>query len=447
MSKNIALLEKARPIAVKEEILTSKQESLWDQSRAKLMWEAPGFTHILYSLMGGTAKTPQAVFTKEVPIAATDGVYMLLNPDTWFKYKLGERVFIMAHEVCHAMLNHAVTFNIYRNRKEVKFSDGTVMPYDEMTMQKAADYIINAMLVESKIGTKPPDALHDTTLVTHMDQLVEAYRKVYKAQPPQKGGGQGQQGTPGGSGSGNPSGSFDNVLKPGTVEGKNATQAAQERNEGEWKTAAAAAMEANRTQGKLSASMQRMFGSILEPQISWQEHIDGFFKRRTGSGSWHFRKPDRRLIARMPDRIYAPSRQGYGAENVVLAIDTSGSIGSKTIDLFLAEALGIIEDVQPHKLWLMWCDAKVHRVDECEEYSDILHVRAKGAVGGGGTSFVPVFEEVHKLGFKPDALVYLTDGYGTFPDKAVDYPVLWGDISHQPKLYPWGEVVNIPKVQ
>jgi predicted metal-dependent peptidase len=66
-------------------------------------------------------------------------------------------------------------------------------------------------------------------------------------------------------------------------------------------------------------------------------------------------------------------------------------------------------------------------------------------VGGGGTSFVPVFEEVHKLGFKPDALVYLTDGYGTFGD-APDYPVLWGDISHDPKLYPWGEVVTIPKV-
>jgi predicted metal-dependent peptidase len=57
-----------------------------------------------------------------------------------------------------------------------------------------------------------------------------------------------------------------------------------------------------------------------------------------------------------------------------------------------------------------------------------------------------VFEEIASMGFKPDALVYLTDGYGTFPGKAPDYPVLWGDISKSPQLYPWGEVVEIPKV-
>jgi predicted metal-dependent peptidase len=445
MTKTLPLFEKAKRINVTEEKLTPKQEEWWDQSRTRFMWEAPGFTHILYSMMGGGSQYPQAVFTKDVTIAATDGVYMLLNPDTWFKYKLPERVFIMAHEVVHAVLNHANTFNMYCNKNEVKLVDGTVLPYDEMTMQKAADYIINAMLVESKIGTMPKGCCYDPKLVTHMDQLVDAYAKVYKAQPPQgKGKGQGPEG--GGGGQGQPGqGSFDQVLKPGTAEGKNPNQAAQERNEGEWKVAAAAAMEANRAQGKLSASMKRLFGDLLEPQISWQDKIDGFFKRKLGSGSWNYRRPDKRYMSR-PDRIYAPSRMGFGADNVVLAIDTSGSIGDKTIDLFLAEALGIIEDVKPQKLWIMWCDAKVHRVDECEEYSDILTVRGKGSVGGGGTSFVPVFEEIASMGFKPDALVYLTDGYGTFPGKAPDYPVLWGDISKSPQLYPWGEVVEIPKV-
>jgi predicted metal-dependent peptidase len=57
-----------------------------------------------------------------------------------------------------------------------------------------------------------------------------------------------------------------------------------------------------------------------------------------------------------------------------------------------------------------------------------------------------VFDEIREMGIKPDALVYLTDGCGTFPSVQPEYPVLWGDISHNEKLYPWGEVVDIPKV-
>jgi predicted metal-dependent peptidase len=70
----------------------------------------------------------------------------------------------------------------------------------------------------------------------------------------------------------------------------------------------------------------------------------------------------------------------------------------------------------------------------------------KGAPGRCGTSFVPVFERVREMGLKPDALVYLTDGLGTFPS-SVDYPVLWGSIHLGPEGYPFGEVVMIPKVQ
>jgi len=39
---------------------------------------------------------------------------------------------------------------------------------------------------------------------------------------------------------------------------------------------------------------------------------------------------------------------------------------------------------------------------------------------------------------QPDAVIYLTDGYATFPDQAPNYPVLWAITNHdiQP---PWGE--------
>ena len=62
--------------------------------------------------------------------------------------------------------------------------------------------------------------------------------------------------------------------------------------------------------------------------------------------------------------------------------------------------------------------------------------------GGGGTDFRPVFEEIKKRGVQPQFLVYLTDGYGTYPDIAPDYPVLWLSTGSKP---PWGQYVAIPE--
>ena len=114
--------------------------------------------------------------------------------------------------------------------------------------------------------------------------------------------------------------------------------------------------------------------------------------------------------------------------------------------MFFAEMAGILEDVRPRRMVVMWCDAEVNRVDEVEEANDLNDLRKKGAVGGGGTMFEPVFDEVKKMGLDDiDALVYLTDGYGSFPKHEPSYPVIWGSIS-APDLvrYPWGDVVDIP---
>jgi len=238
---------------------------------------------------------------------------------------------------------------------------------------------------------------------------------------------------------------FDIVLNPGKAEGKSPEVAKGQRSEQEWKVAVAAAMESARVQGKLSASMKDVFGEVLEPRVSWQDYITGFFKRRLGGGSYNFRRADRRLITRDPF-IYAPARSGFGAENVVVAVDTSGSIGRDELTMFFGEMQGVLDDVNPENLYVMWCDAQVHRVDEVEDTGDLIDMWHAGAPGRGGTSFVPVFEKVRDMGLKPDALIYLTDGHGTFPSEP-GYPVLWGSIDLKPESYPWGEVVMIPKVQ
>src|SRR6476646_9965752 len=141
--------------------LTATQEKLWDETRTALMWNCPAFTHIFYTMLDQCGSRHIALFTKDVPIAATDGSNLLLNPDTFFKYNMKERVFICAHEIMHCIWNHCGLMHGFLKRGKVAYPDGTSLPYDQQTMHVATDLVINDCLIESKIGAFNKDWLHD----------------------------------------------------------------------------------------------------------------------------------------------------------------------------------------------------------------------------------------------------------------------------------------------
>lgn len=417
--------------------LDPKHAKAWEDTRVALLWHCPAFSHILYTMLDNIPGNKHiAYFTKDVPIAATDGKCLFLNPDTFFNYNLNERVFAVAHEILHCILNHCVMIHQYHKRGKVPYSDGTELEYHHQLMNIALDLVINDMLIESKVGSFNKDWLHDTNLGKASDAALDVYRKLFKQMKPQKNGGMSGQG-PKGQG-------FDQHLAPGTSEGKDPTQAAQERQamQGKWNTEVAAGMNAARVQGKLPAALDRALTELLDPKIDWREKIEALFARKLGNGNYNWRTLDRRLVVR---DIIAPGRSGYGADTVIVGVDTSGSIGAKEVNMFLAEVGGILEDVRPKRVLVAWCDAKLHRVDEMNEPSDLADARHKGAPGGGGTDFRPVFEYAAEQSGQIDCLVYLTDGYGSFPDKAPSYPVIWGSITPKGSVqYPFGDVVEIP---
>jgi predicted metal-dependent peptidase len=407
--------------------LTAKQRTDWETTRAAMLWHCPAFSHIFITMMANGKD--MATFTKDVPIAATDGKNLLLNPDTFFNYNLYQRVFICAHEIMHCIFDHCGHLYEWQKTQEVRYPDGSRLPYDGGTMNKAMDLVINDLLITDQVGEFNKDWLHDPSVATAKDSVIDAYKKCYKQG---KGGKGGQPG--GGQG-------FDQHLAPGSADGQNPQDAQSQRNPQEWKAQVAAAAAAAKAQGKLPGNLERLFGEVLEPKVDWREHIKSLFARRLGSGNTDWRRPNRRLIVR---DIYAPGKTGFGCGTVVVGVDTSGSIGPRELDMFLAEVSGILEDVQPKNLYIMWCDAHVHRVDECDEPQDLNVIRAQPVPGGGGTSFIPVFEKIEELGIEPEALVYLTDGMGSFPAEAPRYPVIWGSI-YEPSQYPFGDVVQVPK--
>jgi predicted metal-dependent peptidase len=62
-------------------------------------------------------------------------------------------------------------------------------------------------------------------------------------------------------------------------------------------------------------------------------------------------------------------------------------------------------------------------------------------MGGGGTSFVPIFEWIRAQHLRPDLLVYFTDAEGEFPEVEPDFPVLWL-VKGKGKV-PWGQRVQL----
>jgi len=426
-------LAKARRAPLTPCALTKEQEKLWAETRTKTLYSAPMFSHILYTMLRPGDDGPVATFTTEIPIAATDGLAIYLNPGPFFAMPLEERVFVIAHEVLHCVFDHCAAMHAFRFRQKVSYPDGKHLPYIPELMNMAQDYVINAVLKDSQVGTMPSVGLINPQVAGPHDSAMDVYRKLYE-QAKKSGGKAGGKGQGGGG--------FDILLDPGQGQGKDPQQTINERSPGEWKAQVQAAVSAAKAMGHKPGALERIFGGALDPVVSWQDKIKGFFARRVGSGGYDWRRADRRLITR-DEPVFAPGRSGFGAGTIVVGVDTSGSVGGPTLDAFMAEMSGILDDVRPKRLIIVWCDAKVNRVDEAEDAGDLNVIRAKGAVGGGGTSFVPVFDWIAAQNIEIDALVYLTDLMGSFPSHEPTYPVLWGSIYPEGKA-PFGEIINIP---
>jgi len=412
--------------------LTPAQKQKWADTMSLMSWTAPGFRHLFYRLLINHKGEHACVPTKSVPVAATDGRNIMINPDTFFNYELPERAFIIAHEVVHNVYKDVDFLNRCKVAGTVPMHDGTTMPFAMDTMQKAMDYRINALLRDSRIGKAPKDCLLDEKIATANDGIVDVYKKLYEH----------EENT--GQGHGNPGG-FDVILSPGASTGQSPAQAAQNGQQWAVEIKSAQTLEAIKASGKMAGALQRMFKQVLNPQVPWTDKIRGIFNRKVGSGTYNWRKPDRRFITR---DLYMPSRSGNGAGHVVVWGDTSGSIGEKELCHYMAELSAIVDDCKPQRLTILWCDAAIHRVDELEEACDMAHlqydVATKGVGGGGGTSCVPVFEWMSNLAQPPEVFIGFTDGYVSFPDKPKhETLVIWASTAKKPNQYPYGDVVEI----
>lgn len=422
-------------VAVTHVDIDAENARKWGDTMSMMVWTAAGFQHLLYKLLNAqnnTASKHVAIMSKDVPVAATDSKNIIVNPDTFFKYELAERVFIVAHEIVHNVFGDVELLARCRRSGTVPMNDGTTRPFDNETMQRAMDARINALLKSSKIGKIPKDGIDDPN-VASTDSVLDVYEKYYK----KKHGDEGQEPDPN-----SPPSGFDQLMQPGSATGQQPGQA--KRNPSQWaaEIATAQMIEAMKSQGKMAGALQRMFQQILEPEVPWTDHIETLINRQVGDGGYDWTIPDPWMAVH---EFFSPTPTGHGAGWIVIWGDTSGSRGDDELASNMAELAGIMESVNPQRLTVIWCDADINNIDELQDPADLGVIQARGTGGGGGTDYKPVRDWIRKNGEgDPDLFIGFTDGYVSFPKREPSYPVIWA--SSTDHKYPFGQVVRVNKI-
>ncbi len=195
-----------------------------------------------------------------------------------------------------------------------------------------------------------------------------------------------------------------------------------------------------------SALVEQIKKLLAPPEINWKQVL----RKMVGSVPVPHRKTRRRLNRRQPERADLSGRLPKRIVDIVVAIDTSGSMGAREISYCLNEIFNMVKDYEGSKVTIVECDAEIGKIYEAKSMAD---VQTKVS-GRGGTSFIPVIEYINgdpkyqkfknSGKFRQALMVYFTDGYGDYEiPKPMTYRNLWVVMENEKNLSlkePYGDV-------
>lgn len=385
---------------------TTPTEVRIQRARTSLLLDHPFFGSLLFRLKGRS--------TSSVETMATDGVSLFYSPAFVETLSAAQLIGVLAHEVLHPALQHHVR---RRGRCAGRWN-------------RACDYAINLLVLDAGL-ILPDGGLIDEQYrdmsAESIYNLLEAEETSGSAQPHGEGGDQYPSDgdpkvpiTPGG---------FGQVLdapRPQETGGKSIEDQAAE-----WEIAVSQAQTISKLAGKMPTGVARSLESAAEAHVDWRELLRRAWSDSTPS-DYSWTRPNRRHIWQ---GLYLPGVQRDGVGEVVIFVDCSGSVNSRQLSLFEAEARSILEGQRPERVYVVYFDAQVHKVDVYEAGQPIR----LSPVGGGGTDFRPCFEWLEEHHLSPQISIFLTDLYGTLPDTEPPFPVIWATTGRQEVAF--GEVV------
>jgi predicted metal-dependent peptidase len=184
-----------------------------------------------------------------------------------------------------------------------------------------------------------------------------------------------------------------------------------------------------KSQGHFPDYLKGLVEEVLAHKtVSWKSILRKFYGYEEFSKFISSRK---RINRRFP--IVQPGYVVQRKAHFVVATDSSGSVGDDEYGKFFKE-ISIMHSARIG-ITHVECDADIQKVDEYKK-RPAFHKHER--IGYGGTDFRPVFKFVKdryykngkgtefKIKGKIDGIIYLTDGYGTYPqEKDIICPVIW----------------------
>ena len=420
-------VEQDKPKATKEE--TNKAHKMLVQARVSLL-----FNHAFFGQLALRLKL-LPVHENWCRTAATDGKHFYYDPLFVLSLSTKENVFLVAHELGHCIYEHFMR----RGGRNPKL------------WNIAGDYIINNMvdneIVNAKEGRKQC-AERITTVNMFLDHdydgwtTEELYDKLMQdsenGKNPEEDGelldvhinmhGDDQKGDEkDGEARGAPGGSF-----PAPMSDEEREQLSNQLKDAILQAAQAAGA------GNVPGDIKRMISELLEPQMDWREiiraQIESSLKSnytwlRRSRKAWHIRP-------------ILPGMDNDFKIDVVLAIDTSGSISQQMLTEFISEVAGIMEQYEEYRIQIFQFDTKVYGYKKFES-DDAEDITTYQIEGGGGTDFEVCWKYMKDNDIEPDQFIMFTDGqpYGSWGDEEYCDTVFLINTTYGKPVAPFGQTV------
>ena len=399
------------------------------KARSRMVVEYPFFASLALRLKMTEDSSCETAWTDGKTFGYNPAYIHRLNPETLMG--------LCSHTVMHPACHHHVR---RKNR-------------DPETWNRACDLAINPILLEAGMEL-PPGFLHDPKLAgksadaiyDHLTQCQGEDEEEGESDPnaddpsgenqPQEEsstaspeGGEGEEDEPSGEQNSDPG-------MAGEVRDSDAPE--DSRTDGlddtDWEEALSQALTNAREMGRLPRGVERWIKEMLYPKLPWQQLLSRFVHRAARSDySWV--RPNPRYLSQ---DLYLPSLANHELGELVVAVDTSGSIQPRELDQFAAEISAVLELV-PARVHLLYCDRAVNKHQIFSPWDLPLTLEA---VGGGGTDFRPAFQWLDQRGLTPDCMIYLTDlECRLYPAKAPGFPVVWVKTGTQGTQPPFGQII------
>jgi predicted metal-dependent peptidase len=406
--------------------MMSKQETRIKRGHIALM------KHPQTALYSGVMLMGTSAVEDNVPTAYTDGV------NKKYGRKFMESITVEAK--VRGLILHE---NLHVALKQVVFGRAMFMENSKMA-NLAADFVVNDIITcidgtvagtQERLVELPDHAVYDPMF--HDWSMREVYnylKKNAKCSGSGKGKGQGGQGNNPPSG-GNQPNDDDGDGNTVTVNGKTYDISQSDEHDFIGQDVSPeeakeildqidkALREGGMLAGRMGAKIPRVISDLLEPKIDWREALREFVSSTTkGNDEFTWRRMNKRHMA---NDIYLPSVENESIGEIVVAIDTSGSIGGAEITEFATELVSICDLCQPEAVRVLWWDTEVHGEQIFKDnYANIATLLKP--MGGGGTHVSCVSEYVNKNKIKAECVLVFTDGYvESNIDWKITSPTLW----------------------